>query len=125
MSNDRQLTAKEKLFVDNIVYKGMNYSNAYRNAYNTANMATSTVNEKASRLKDKLRASIDKAREEADSPKIISVVRRKEKLSEIINTSEDIHEQMKAMDLLNKMEGVYVTKVDGGISLATKIEDLI
>ena len=106
------LTPKQELFVKNIVLEGMNYSDAYRSAYNTENMSDKTVTEKASRLKDKdnIRARIEKLRAETDSPKIMSAIKRKEKLS-VLAESDDPNVAMKAMDLLNKMDGEYIQKV--------------
>ena len=90
----------------------MNYSDAYRSAYNTENMSDKTVTEKASRLKDKdnIRARIEELRAEIDSPKIMSAIKRKEKLS-VLAESDDPNVAMKAMDLLNKMDGEYIQKV--------------
>lgn len=106
------LTPKQELFVKNIVLEGMNYSDAYRSAYNTENMSDKTVTEKASRLKDKdnIRARIEELRAEIDSPKIMSAIKRKEKLS-VLAESDDPNVAMKAMDLLNKMDGEYIQKV--------------
>jgi phage terminase small subunit len=106
------LTPKQELFAKNIVLEGMNYSDAYRSAYNTENMSDKTVTEKASRLKDKdnIRARIEKLRAEIDSPKIMSAISRKEKLSELAE-SDDPNVAMKAIDLLNKMDGEYIQKV--------------
>ena len=107
------LTPKQEKFVKNIVLEGMNYSDAYRNSYNTSGMSDKTVTEKASRLKDQdnIRTRIEELRAEIDSPKIMSVTRRAEKLSEYAENSEDPNVAMKAIDLLNKMTGEYVQKV--------------
>jgi hypothetical protein len=106
------LTPKQELFVKNIVLEGMNYSDAYRSAYNTENMSDKTINERACRLKDEYKIStrIKELRAEIDSPKIMSATRRKEKLSEFAE-SDDPNVAMKAMDLLNKMDGEYIQKV--------------
>ena len=106
------LTPKQEKFVKCIVLDGMNYSDAYRAAYNTEKMSDKTINEKACRLKDedKIRTRIKELREEIDSPKIMSATRRAEKLTELAE-SDDPNVQMKAIDLLNKMTGEYVQKV--------------
>ena len=106
------LTPKQEKFVKNIVLEGMNYSDAYRSAYNTENMSDKTITEKASRLKDKdnIRARIKELSEEIDSPKIMTVTRRAEKLSEYAEC-DDPGVAMKAIDLLNKMTGEYIQRV--------------
>ena len=106
------LTPKQEHFAKCIAFDGMNYSDAYRAAYNTKKMSDKTVNEKASLLKDndKVWARIEELRAEIDTPKIMSATRRAEKLSELAESDDPIV-QMKAIDLLNKMTGEYVQKV--------------
>lgn len=105
----------------------MNKSDAYRSAYNTKGMSDKTINEKASLLasQDKIRARIQELRKEVVSPKIISAQKRKEWLTEVINNPKvDINAKLKASDQLNRMEGEYVTKVEGSLNVA-KLEDLL
>ena len=94
----------------------MNYSDAYRNSYNTKGMSDKTITEKASRLKDQdnIRARIEELRAEIASPKIMSATRRAEKLTELAE-SDDPNVQMKAIDLLNKMTGEYIQRVDASV----------
>lgn len=116
------LTPKQEQFVKSIVLDGMNYSDAYRSAYNTKGMSDKTINEKACRLKDQdnIRARIEEIRAEIDSPKIMSVTKRAEKLSELAE-SEDANVAMKAIDLLNKMTGEYVQKVVADVDTSYNI----
>lgn len=95
----------------------MNYSDAYRSAYNTERMSDKSINEKASLLKDnvKIKARIKELSAEIDSPKIMSVTRRAEKLSEYAESAEDPNVAMKAIDLLNKMTGEYIQRVDANV----------
>lgn len=121
------LTDKQEQFAKAIALDGMSYSDAYRSAYDTSKMSDKTVNEKASLLKDhdKIRARIKELRDEVDSPKIMSAQKRKEWLTEVINDPDmDINARLKASDQLNRMEGEYVTKVEGNLNLK-KLEDLI
>lgn len=121
------LTPKQERFAKAIALDGMSYSDAYRSAYNTKSMSDKTVNEKASLMKDqdKIRARIKELRDEVDTPKIISAQKRKEWLTEVINDpSIEINARLKASDQLNRMEGEYITKVEGNLGIA-KLEDLI
>jgi phage terminase small subunit len=118
------LTEKQEKFVQSIVLEGMNYSDAYRSAYNADRMSDKTVNEKASLLasEDKIRARILELRKETITPKIISVQKRKEWLTEVINdTNVDINARLKASDQLNKMEGEYIQKVEAEVKNAVSI----
>ena len=102
----------------------MNYSDAYRSAYNTERMSDKTINEKASLLKDddKIRARIRELREITDTPKIMSAQKRKEWLTEVINDTEvDINARLKASDQLNRMDGEYVQKVEAKVKNAVSI----
>lgn len=121
------LTPKQEQFAKAIALDGMSYSDAYRSAYETKRMSDKTINEKASLLKDqdKIRTRIKELRDEVDTPKIMSAQKRKEWLTEVINNPEvDINARLKASDQLNRMEGEYVTKVEGNLGI-TKLEDLI
>ena len=116
------LTAKQELFARNIALEDMNYSDAYRSAYNTSGMTDKTVNEKASKLKDsdKIRTRIAELREASVTPKVISRTKREERLSELA-VDEDPNVAMKAIDLLNKMQGVYVQKVEANVDSTVNI----
>ncbi len=116
------LTPKQEKFVKHIVLDGMNYSDAYRNSYNTSGMSDKTINEKASLLKDndKIRARIKELSAEIDSPKIMTVTKRAEKLSELAE-DDDPNVAMKAIDLLNKMTGEYIQKVVADVDTSYNI----
>jgi phage terminase small subunit len=112
------LTEKQEKFVQSIVLEGMNYSDAYRSAYNTDKMTDKTVNEKASILakEDKITARMAELRKETITPKIMSAQKRQEWLTEVINDPDiDINARLKASDQLNKMQGEYVQKVEADV----------
>lgn len=112
------LTEKQEKFVQSIVLEGMNYSDAYRSAYNTERMTDKTVNEKASILAkgDKITARMAELRKETITPKIMSAQKRQEWLTEVINDPDiDINARLKASDQLNKMQGEYVQKVEADV----------
>lgn len=116
------LTAKQEKFVQSIVLDNMNLSDAYRSAYNADKMSDKTVNEKASLLagEDKIRTRILELRQQAMTPKVMNAQKRREKLTELAN-DEDPNVAMKAIDLLNKMDGEYVQKVEAAVTNAVNI----
>lgn len=120
------LTPKQEQFAKAIALEGMSYSDAYRSAYDTSKMTDKTVNEKASLLKgqDKIKARIKELREQVDTPKIMSAQRRKERLTELAN-DEDPNVAMKAIDLLNKMDGEYVQKVQTSITYEDRLREVV
>ena len=120
------LTAKQEAFVQNII-QGMNQADAYRSAYDTKRMTDNAIYREASLLMShpKVSQRMKELSEKADIPKIMTAQKRLEWLTErIADDSVDIHAKLKAVDLMNKMQGEYVTKVEADLNVA-KLEDLI
>lgn len=140
------LTPKQEMFVKCIVFDGMNYSDAYRAAYNTEKMSDKTINEKASILKDndKIRARIKELRGEMMNPFIMSAQERLELLTRIARGEEpekgveyrngekielefpaSLRARREAIDTINKMTGEYVQKVDATVTYEDNLRKLI
>lgn len=138
------LTAKQEAFVKNII-DGMSQADAYRNSYDTSRMADKTVHEKASRLMadDKVRARLQELRDQMMKPSIMTAQERLEFLTKVINGEKgditiklvdgeeveveeptSMKNRLSAIDIMNKMQGEYVTKVEGELKM-TKLEDLL
>ena len=74
---------------------------------------------------DKIRARIEEIRKELVSPKIMTAQERLEWLSDVVrDNNEKMAHRLSASDQMNKMQGEYVTKVEGNLNV-TKLEDLI
>lgn len=110
------LTAKQEQFVQNII-QGMSQADAYRNAYPKQKMSDKTVWETASRLvsNPKVVARLEELRKELASESIMTAQKRLEWLTEVINGNEDINAKLKAVDIMNKMQGEYVQKVEANV----------
>ena len=120
------LTEKQEQFVRNIL-EGMNQADAYRSAYPNQKMTDKTIWETASKLmkNPKVTARLSELRNELAKPSIMSAQERLEWLTELIQSEEvSIGDKLKASDQMNRMQGEYVTKVEGNLNL-TKLEDLI
>lgn len=138
------LTAKQEAFVKNII-DGMSQADAYRKAYPNQKMSDKTIHESASRLmsNSKIIARLKELRQELIKPTIMSAQERLEFLSKVISgekgeivteivdgepTEIEVPASMKnrlsAIDIMNKMQGEYVTKVEGELKM-TKLEDLL
>ena len=118
------LTTKQEQFAKAIALDGMSYSDAYRSAYDTTNMSDKTINEKASLMKDKdkIRARISELRDRIATDTIMSAQKRLEWLTERIADAEvDINAKLKAIDIMNKMQGEYVQKVEAEVTNAVNI----
>ena len=122
------LTPKQEKFAKLIALEDKKYAEAYREAYNAGNMKNETIYNKASDLADRddIRARIEELRAEADSPKVMSAQRRRERLTEYAECG-DPNIAMKAIDLLNKMTGEYVQKVvaevDNNVNINIELVD--
>lgn len=85
-----------------------------------------TANEQSAQLLAKLsiQERIKQLRDKTTAETILSVVERKEMLSELSRSSEP-KDAIKAIDTLNKMDGVYTQKVEhtgNGLIQVAKIE---
>lgn len=109
------LTAKQEKFVQGII-EGMSQADAYRSAYSCKRMADKTIWENASRLMadSKVTARIQELRDQIAGEKIMSASKRAERLTEFA-ADADPNVAMKAIDLLNKMTGEYVQKVEADV----------
>lgn len=110
------LTAKQEQFVKNII-KGMSQADAYRNAYDCKKMSDKTIHENASRLmaNSKVTARVSELRDKLATPSIMSAQERLKWLSELISSDEDVNAKLKAIDIMNKMSGEYVQKVEADV----------
>ena len=118
----QKLTAQQEKFAQAIALEDMNQADAYRSAYNTARMSSETLWVKASNLAnmDKVKVRIAELRQQAMTPKVMNAQKRREKLS-VLAEHEDPNVSMKAIDLLNKMDGEYVQKVEADVKTETTI----
>lgn len=117
------LTAKQEAFVQSII-KGMSQADAYRSAYSTKNMADKTIHENASRLANdsKVRARLDELRGQISTENIMNAQKRLEWLTELITSGEEsTTDKLKAIDIMNKMQGEYVQKVQAEVTNAVNI----
>jgi phage terminase small subunit len=138
------LTAKQEQFVKNII-DGMSQADAYRNAYPNQRMSDKTIHESASRLMNnsKIIARLKELREQLVAPTIMSAQERLEYLTRVIKGEQgekavqmvdgepievdvptSLKNKLNAIDIMNKMQGEYVTKVEGELKMR-KLEDLL
>jgi len=84
-----------------------NKTQAYRDSFDCENMSTASIYVEACNLakNPKVAIRIDELRKERFSGKVLSVEERKVLLSELSSEGD-----IKALDILNKMEGIYIEK---------------
>jgi len=117
------LTAKQEKFAQNIV-EGMTLVEAYHSAYDTKRMSEKTAYEKASLLagQDKIRTRVSELRDKLANEKIMSAQKRLEWLTDLIRSEEASNsDKLKALDIMNKMDGEYVQKIAAEVQAETTI----
>ena len=120
------LTAKQEKFVNNII-KGMSQADAYRSAYAAKNMSDNAIYREASLLMSnpKIAQRFAELSSKTEKSKVMTAQERLEWLSNVINSDEDINARLKALDILNKMEGGYVQKVQASVTYEDSLRELV
>lgn len=110
------------------VAKGLSQRKAYRVAFpSSLKWKDETVDSKASALakNDKVLARVQELKEQSTSKAVMTATQRKEWLSSLIqNDDETTQNKLKAVDLLNKMDGEYIEKVQLGGNVNNPFEGL-
>lgn len=117
------LTAKQEKFVQGII-EGMSQADAYRSAYSCKNMSDNAIYVNASKLMadDKIALRVQELRERLVKPSIMSAQQRLEWLTSVITSDEEsTADKLKAADLMNKMQGEYVQKIQADVQTETTI----
>ena len=127
------LTPKQEKFIQNIV-SGMSQREAYKNSYNAKNMADDTIDNKACKLfnSDKIRARYQELMKRLENKAIMTAEERMIWLTKVINCDVKVKQEydneikeydpyisdrLKALDMLNKMDGQYTTKIEGNLGI--------
>ena len=117
------LTPKQEKFVQNII-QGMSQADAYRSAYSCKNMTDNSIYVNASKLvaDAKVAQRLKELREQLAKPSIMSAQERLEWLTELIKSDEEsTSDKLRAADIMNKMQGEYVQKVEAEVKNAVNI----
>ena len=117
------MTKKQEEFAKAIV-DGMNQADAYRYAYDAENMSDNAIYREASLLVDnpKVAQRIQELRDKIANEKIMSAQKRMEWLTELIlGEDASYSDRLKAIDIMNKMQGEYVQKVEADVNSKVNI----
>ena len=139
------LTPKQEKFIQNIV-SGMTQRQAYKEAYNAENMKDETIDTEAcllfndQKIAKRYKELMDKLEDKAIMTaqermkwltEVIQEIQKEKKSTiqdgEVFNYEEsaDLNTKMKAIDILNKMSGEYVTKLEGDIGITSIKVDVV
>ena len=120
---ESMLTTNQENFVQNII-QGMSQADAYRSAYPNQRMSDKTIWESASKLmaNPKVITRLTELRKELATPAIMSAQKRLEWLTGVIQSDDETTgDKLKAVDIMNKMQGEYVQKVEAEVKTETTI----
>lgn len=120
--------ARQEKFVQGLI-QGMSQRKAYRAAFKQSKRwKDATVDVKASHLAhdNKISTRYNELLEEAQDEAIMNRKARMVKLSDIAGDDEFPNDQMKAIDLLNKMDNMYIQKneVTGDVKVTNPYKGL-
>lgn len=134
------LNAKQEKFIQNIV-KGMSQREAYKDAYK-AKYKDEAIDNKASALfnKGEVQVRYNELLKRLEDKAIMTAEERMKWLTKVINCDIKVKQEydnevkeydpymsdrLKALDMLNKMDGQYKTILDGSLEVKKKLEDLL
>ena len=129
------LSSQQRKFCEEYVNNGLNGTKAYLSAYKSCKKETTAMTNASRLLRNaKILEYIEKLQEELKEKAIMSAKERMIWLTKVVNgdikhTSYDsngnsyeneayMSDKIKAIDILNKMTGQYVTKIKGGVTLS-------
>jgi phage terminase small subunit len=131
------LTPKQEKFIQNIV-KGMSQRQAYKDAYDVKKMTDESIDVEACKLFNDTKVSqrYQELIEQLENEAILTAKERMKWLSEVVkdiqkedlyitvegemtkvgSKNADLNTKLKALDILNKMSGEYITKVEADVN---------
>lgn len=124
------LTAKQEKFVRNLI-QGMSQREAYKNSYDAENMSDKVIDNEASKLFNSREISVryKELQDSLDKHTIMTAQERLEYLTGIIKGIEreqdevpaDLNTKIRAIDIMNKMQGEYVQKIEADVNSEVNI----
>ena len=126
-----KVTLKQEKYLQNLL-KGMSQRQAYKEAFQCKGWKDTSIDSSACQLlsKPKVAQRYRELLDEIKRKSIMSATERREYLTSIITTDLNrIEDKLKALDILNKMDGEYTTNsnvnaiVHGGVVIINDIEN--
>lgn len=121
-----KLSINQQKFIDNLIKTG-NQTKSYMEAYNNSNENTSAGAASVLIRKPKINAAFQKRLKELEELSVLTIEQRRLKLSEEAINGAKASDRIKAVDVLNKMEGIYIDKIEAdttvSIDIAGEVKD--
>ena len=123
----KELNNKHKIFCREYVKNGLNGTKAYMKAYPDCTEETARINASKLLTKTNIQNYIKELQDKAESKDIMTTIQKKEFLTNMILKDKDANrtDRLRALDILNKMDGEYIEKVETKVSanLVVDIDD--
>lgn len=122
MANSPKLTDREESFAIEYTINRGNKAQAFRDSYDCEHWTNGAIYVEACRLAQvpKVALRIAELRKQRFSKKILSIDERKVLLSEWAEEGDS-----KSVDLLNKMEGVYIEKIEQKVTDSSTVVNIV
>lgn len=121
--------ARHEKFAQGIA-SGLSQRKAYRAAFpNSVKWKDTTVDNRASELAktSEVLGRLKQLAQKTSNDAIMDAAERKEWLTKVIKSGiEETKDKLKAIDLLNRMDGTYITKVevDANVNVTDKVKEV-
>lgn len=116
-----KLNVKQEKFLNNLVETG-NLTKSYMDAYNTENENSAATCSSRMLKNVKIKEEFERKLEELSAIKVLNVEQRKQVLvNEIMKDSNKASDKVKALDVLNKMDGIYIEKIEADTNINVEI----
>ena len=116
-----QLNTNQRKFVENLVASGKQ-TESYMEAYDNDNYMGSAASSSRLLKLAKIKKAYEEKMEELKQINVLSIDERKRLLvNEILNSENKTADKVKALDVLNRMEAVYVEKVEADHNISVEI----
>ena len=115
-----------KIFCQEYVKNGNNGTQAYMKAHPKCTEETARRNASKLLTKTDVQQYIEKLQNKTEKKAIMSIEERMNWLTGIINSKECVSNRLKALEILNKMDGVYTQKLElqGNVRLNNPLREL-
>jgi len=122
----KELNNKQKIFCREYVKNGSNGTAAYMKAYSKCTEETARRNASKLLTNTDIQNYIKELQDKAESKDIMTTIQKKEFLTKMILKDKKANrsDKLKALDILNKMDGEYITRVEADVSVNEIVVDV-
>ena len=116
----KDLNNNQKIFCREYVKNGSNGTQAYMKAYTGCTEETARINASKLLTNTNIQDYIKELQDKSEAKDIMTTIQKKEFLANMILKDIEANrtDKLKALDILNKMDGEYITKIDANVDIS-------